>query len=221
MANKLDRDALKGPDEFTVAVRRVLAWASVHRRALTIAGAAVGTILLVGSIASWNRARGRQQAGEQFRRAHAAYQAERWSDAAREFEDLAHDHPATSFGRFAVLYEGHALRAAGESEPAATAYEAFLARDDVGPEYQQLALLSLGQLREDAGRKEDAAGFYERAADVGGPYELEARMALARLQLALGRREDAKATYERILPEAAGDAKALVEARLAALRSAP
>ena len=47
-----------------------------------------------------------------------------------------------------------------------------------------------------------------------------AEIALARLQLDLGRRAAAKATYERILPDASGDVKALVEARLAALRDA-
>jgi len=219
MADKLDRHALKGPDEFTVLVRRVVAWANANRRLLVVAGSVVGVVAFAAAVATWNAARSSRQAAEQFRRAHGAFQAERFTDAARSFEDLERDYPETAFGRFAILYRAHALRAAGQLEDAAAAYEKFLESGDVGPEYGQLALFALGQLREDAARTTDAIDLYEKAAALPGPYTLEAEVATARLQFGLGNRTDAQATYERILPDASGEMKALVEARLAALRS--
>lgn len=221
MAEKLDRDALKGPDEFTVAVGRLVAWARANRRSLTVGAAVLATIVVVGSLLAWNRARQTQQAAEQFRQAHAAFRDQRWGDASQAFEDLARIYPSTSFGRFALLYHGHALRAQGARDAAALAYQEFLATGDPAPEFRQQALVALGQIREDAGDRDSAVGLYEQAAAIEGPYRLEAEMASARLQLDLGRREEAKATYERILPEASGDVKALVEARLAALRTNP
>lgn len=220
MADKLDRDALKGPDEFTLFVRRIVAWGAAHRRTLIAFAAVLGAVLVVGSVSAWNRARTHQQAAEQFRIAHGAFRGERFADAARAFEDLGRDYAGTTFARFAPLYQGHALRAAGDSEGAAGAYEAYVASSPRAPEFEQQALLALGQIREDADRTEDAATLYERAAKLSGPYTIDAEIALARLQLDLGRRADAKATYERILPDASGDVKALVEARLAALRDA-
>jgi tetratricopeptide (TPR) repeat protein len=217
MAEKLDRDALKGPDEFTLAVRWVVERARTHRRSLTVGITVVATVVIVGSIVTWNRARQTQQAAEQFRQAHAAFREARWGDASQAFEDVARDYSSTPFGRFAMLYQGHALRAEGARDAAALAYEAFLASGELAPEFRQQALVALGQIREDAGQRETAVDFYERAAGIAGPYRLEAEMASARLQLDLGRRDDARATYERILPDASGDVRALVEARLAAL----
>jgi len=221
MSNKLDRDALKGPDEFTLVVRRVLSWSKAHQRILVAGAAALAVIVVVASVTTWNRSRARREAADEFRRAHAAYVAGRFTDAARAFDDLQRDHPSTAFGRFAALYHAHALRAAGKAAAAAQAYDSFLAADDTPPEYEQLALLSLGQLREDAGKAADAVELYQRASGLDGPYSLDAEISTARLQLGLGRRDDAKTTYERILPEASGDMKALVEARLASLRAAP
>jgi predicted negative regulator of RcsB-dependent stress response len=221
MSSKAERDALKGPDEFTLIVRRILSWSKAHQRILIAGGTVLAVIVVVASVATWNRSRAQREAADEFRRAHAAYVAGRFTDAARAFDDLQRDYPSTAFGRFAILYQAHALRAAGKAAAAAQAYDSFLTTDKTPPEYEQLALLSLGQLREDAGKSADAVDLYQRASSLDGPYSLDAELSMARLQLGLGRKADAKATYERILPDASGDMKALVEARLAALNVAP
>lgn len=218
MTEKLDRHTLKGPDEFTIAVRRVTTWAAAHRRWLTAGGVAVVLVLAIGSVVSWNRARSQQQAVEQFRRAHAAFQAQRWADAARDFGDLVRDHGGSSFGRVAILYQAHALRAADDAAAATAAYERFLATRGLAPEYRQQALLALAQIREDAGSAADALDAYQQATALEGPYTLDAEFGAARLQAQLGHRAEAAETYERILPQASADLKPLVEARLAAIR---
>lgn len=214
----MDRDTLKGPDRFTVAVRNTVLWARSNQRTLVFGAAALVVLLLAISITTWNAARRNQQAAEHFRRAYTTFRAEGWRDAASLFDDLSRDYPSTAFGHFALLYRGHSLRADDHADDAIRAYEAFLASGYPRPEYRQQAMVALGQLHEDAGRRDDALSAYEQAAALDGPYRIDAEVALGRLQLEMGRRADAKATYERILASGSGELKALAENRLAGLR---
>jgi len=217
MTNKIDRDALKEPDEFVRTVSRGAEWAKRNQRTLILGLAVLVVVLLAGSVTAWNRTRRNLQAVEQFRHAQAAFKAQSWANAADEFALLAREYPRTGFGRIAGLYVGHARRAAGDSAGAAEAYEAFLATAPKSSEAAQLATLALAQLREDAQEPEAALDLYAQPGTLAGPYRIEAGISKARIEAGLGKADAAKQTYEEILPDASGAARQLVESELAML----
>lgn len=214
---KIDRKALKQPDEFQTLTTQAAAWAEQHQT--TLIAVAIGLVVLAlaaGGIGWW-RARQAEAASIRFRAAHQAFEASRWTEAADGFASVRADYASTAYGRLAPLYRGHALARAGDAAGAATAYGEYLA---AGPETEYLrqeALASLGRAREATGDAAGAREAFDEAAGMPGPFRVEARLGQARLAEAAGDAERARQIYGEMLAEApAGPLRTFLEAKVPA-----
>lgn len=215
---KLDRKALREPDEFHLLGARATEWVVRHRRVLYAGGAVALAIVLVVLGASWSRARQRAAAGIRFSAAHAEFLGGRYAEAAAAFESLHRDYRRTPFGRLALLYRGHALARDDHHDAATAAYEAFLAGGADAEYLRQEALLGLARTRLAAGDATGARSAFAQAAEIPGPFRTEARLALARLAESDGDGQAARDLYAAVLGELPADStlRAFLEARLAA-----
>ncbi|HEU4382389.1 MAG TPA: transglycosylase SLT domain-containing protein [Anaeromyxobacteraceae bacterium] len=123
--------------------------------------------------------------------AQAAFEAERWEEAARAL--AAADRPA------ARLLRGMALASAHRGEEAAAALSGVA---EALPEVADRVSFSTGLALEDAGRRAEAAQAYGRVAP-GSLVHAEALLARARLELAAGREAAALEALRPALSEAA------------------
>ncbi|MCW5891809.1 MAG: tetratricopeptide repeat protein [bacterium] len=211
---KIDRKALRQPDEFQTLTTQAAAWAQEHQTTLVAVGVALVVLALAAGGIGWWRGRQAEAASIRFRSAHQAFEASRWAEAAEGFASVRADYGSTPYGRLASLYRGHALARAGDAAGAATAYGEYLA---AGPETEYLrqeALASLGRAREASGDAAAARDAFDQAAAMPGPFRVEARLGQARLAEAAGDTERVRTIYGEMLAEApAGPLRAFLEAK--------
>lgn len=211
---KIDRKALKQPDEFQTVTTQLADWAAQHQTLLVAVGAGLVVVALTAGGVGWWRGRQAEAASVRFRSAHSAFEAARYADAAEAFAGLHADYGSTPYGRLATLYRGHALSRQGDAPGAATAYGEYLA---AGPETEYLrqeALTGLGRAREAGGDAEAARESYDQAAAMPGPFRTEARLGLARLAEAAGDTARARTIYGELLADTpAGPLRAFLEAK--------
>jgi tetratricopeptide (TPR) repeat protein len=214
---KLNRKALREPDEFQTLTSQVAAWAQANRTALVAVAAAAVVIAAVGAGVSWYRARQAAAAAVRFQSAHDEFQASRWEEAGEAFAGLGRDYPGTGYGRLAALYQGHALLRKPDPAAAAAAYGGFLAASPPTDYLRQEALMGLGAAREASADAPGARDAYEQAATIEGPFRSDARLSLARLYEAGGQPDRAKELYLAVLKESpSGFARTVLEAKIPA-----
>jgi len=214
---KLNRKALREPDEFQTLTGQVGAWAQANATLLVGIAAAVLDVAAVAGGVSWYRARRADAAAAQFRTADAQFQGGHFAEAADAFTTLGRDYGGTQYGRLASLYEGHALARKPDPSGAAAAYSAYLASSPETEYLRQEALQGLGQAREAGGDAKGAQEAYEQAAAIDGPFQTDARVAVARLYEAAGQSDKAREVYLAILKDSpTGSVRALLEAKIPA-----
>jgi tetratricopeptide (TPR) repeat protein len=214
---KINRKALREPDEFQTLTGQVGEWAQTHRNLLAGVGAAVLALGTVALGVGWYRARESAAAGARFQSALNDFEAARFAPAVEEFTGLGRDYPGTSFGRLATLYRGHALARQGDAAGAATAYTEYLASSPPTEYLRQEALNGLGSAREASGDKAGALDAYGQAAAIDGPFRMQAQLAMARLQELAGQPDKAREIYLAILKESPGGyVRALLETKIPA-----
>jgi hypothetical protein len=214
---KLNRKALREPDEFQTLTSQVAAWAEANRTALVAVAAAAVVIAAVGAGVSWYRARQAAAAAVRFQSAHDEFRASRWAEAAEAFAGLGRDYPGTGYGRLAALYQGHALLRKPDPAAAAAAYGDFLAASPPTDYLRQEALMGLGPAREASADAPGAREAYEQAAAIDGPFRSDARLSLARLYEAGGQPDKAKELYLAVLKDSpSGFARTVLEAKIPA-----
>jgi predicted negative regulator of RcsB-dependent stress response len=214
---KLDRKALREPDEFQTLTGQVAAWAETNRTALIAVGIAAVAIAAVGAGVSWYRGRQATAAAVRFQSAHDDFQGSRWTEAADAFAGLGRDYGGTSYGRLATLYEGHALLRKPDPAAAATAYGEYLAASPPTEYLRQEALVGLGRALEANNDATGAQGAYAQAAEIAGPFKADAQLSLARLYEAGGQPDKARELYQTLEKDSpSGFVRSMVEAKVPA-----
>jgi hypothetical protein len=214
---KLDRKALREPDEFQTVTNQLAGWAQANRTALAAVVVAAVVIAAVAAAVSWYRGRQEAAAAVRFQSAHDHFQASRWAEAAEAFASLGRDYPGTGYGRLAALYQGHALSRKPDPAAAATAYGEFLAASPPRDYLRQEALVGLAAAREASGDAAGARDANEQAAAIDGPFRSDARLSLARLYEAGGQPDKAKDLYLAVLKDSpSGFARTVLEAKIPA-----
>src|SRR5262245_46135571 len=214
---KLDRKALREPDEFQTLTRQVGKWAEANRSALVAVVAGALALAGVAAGVSWYRASQSAAAGARSDAAHDDCLARRWAEAPDAFAGPARAYPGTPYGRLASLYEGHALSRKPDPADAATAYGEFLAASPPTDYLRQEALVGLARAREASGDAAGALEANEQAAAIDGPFRSEARLSLARLYEAGGQADKAKELYLAVLKDSpSGFARTVLESKIPA-----
>jgi TolA-binding protein len=211
---KINRKALRQPDEFQALSAQAAAWAVANQRLLIGIGIAFLVIAIVAVVVGRFRAAQAAAAATEFRIAHTSFAGSRYAEAAEGFGTLAATYPSTPFGRLAVLYRAHALARKGDPQGAAVAYQEYLASAD-GEYLRQEALVGLGHAQEASGDAAGARATYAQAGDLAGPFRTDALLSTARLADAQGDGAAARAIYERLARESPdGDLKTFLEAKV-------
>lgn len=214
---KLNRKALREPDEFQTLTGQVAAWAQENTALLVGIAAAVLAVSAVAGGVSWYRTRRADAAAVRFQVGDDQLRAGKYAEAGDTFATLGRDYPGTPYGRLAALYEGHALARKPDPSGAATAYSEYLAGTPETEYLRQEALQDLGQAREAAGDAKGAQEAYEQAAAIDGPFRTDARIAVARLYEAAGQTDKARDVYLAMLKESpTGPVRTLLEAKIPA-----
>ncbi len=212
---KLDRKALREPDEFQTITNQVAAWAQANRTAIVAVVTAAIAIAAVAAAVSFYRGRQETAAAIRFQSAHDEFQAGKWAEAAESFAGLRRDYPGTAYGRLAALYEGHALSRKPDAAAAITAYGEFLAGSPETEYLRQEALVGLAAAREASGDADAAREAYEQAAAIEGPFRSDARLSLARLYESSGQADKAREVYLAVLKDSpTGTARTVLEAKI-------
>lgn len=195
---KIDRKALRQPDEFQTLSTQTAEWVRAHQPiAYGVLGVVVVLMLvvvLVGRIRSSHS----EAAALDFRAAHALFDAGKYGDAAKAFAGLSDTYAGTPFGRLAALYRGHALVRQGDATGAVTAYQGFLAGGVASDDLRQEGLMGLAYAREKSGDVAGALETYTQAGEIAGPFRSQAQLAAARIDESQGRTEQARAIYEQL-----------------------
>ena len=195
---KIDRKALRQPDEFQTLSTQAAEWVRTHQPiAYGVLGAAVALMLIVVLVGRV-RTSHVQAAALDFRAAHALFDAGKYADAARSFAGLSDAYTGTPFGRLATLYRGHALIRQDDAAGAVTAYQSFLAGGVASDDLRQEGLMGLAFAREKSGDVAGALQTYTQAGEIAGPFRTQAQLAAARIDEAQGRAEQARAIYEQL-----------------------
>ena len=201
---KINRKALREPDEFQTLTQQAGEWAQGHRNLLLGVGAAVLGIAAVALAISWYRSHQAAAAGAEFQAALNEFEAARFAPALEEFTTVGRDYPGTPFGRLSTLYRAHVLARQGDAAGAATAYTEYLASSPATEYLRQEALTGLGAAKEAAGDKAGALDTYGEAASIDGPFRIQAQLATARLHELAGEPDKAHEVYLAILKESPG-----------------
>ena len=201
---KINRKALREPDEFQTLTQQAGEWAQGHRNLLMGIGAAVLGVAAVALGIGWYRSHQSAAAGAQFQAALNDFEGARFARALEEFTAVGRDYPGTSFGRLSTLYRGHALANQGDATGAATAYTEYLASSPTTEYLRQEALTGLAAAKEAAGDKAGALDAYGQAASIDGPFRMQAQLATARLHELAGEPDKAREVYLAILKESPG-----------------
>ncbi len=212
---RIDRKALRAPDEFHTLGAKGLDWARANQTLLTAIGAGAVGIAILALGFGWYRARQAEAAAVRFQAAHTEFAGAKFTEAAESFAGLGRDYGSTPFGRLAGLYRAHALSRQGSAGPAATAYSEYLATSPPADYLRQEALVGLGRSREAAGEGVAAMEAYTEAAAIDGPLRTDARLALARMKEAAGQTSEAQEIYVALLKEEPdGSLRTLLEAKV-------
>ena len=156
---KINRKALRQPDEFQTLTGQAMDWASAHQMLLA---AIAGTVLVIaGAMFAVNRYRMAQNdaAAAQFRSAHETFAAGKFDEAGEACAAIVFEHGGTPFGQLAALYRAHTLARKNDASAAATAYGEYLATSPTGY-LRQEALVGLGRAKEAGGDKNAALDVY-------------------------------------------------------------
>jgi len=143
------------------------------------------------------------------------------------YRRLAENYPERPKAREAVLAEGDMLRRNGRPAEAREAYQRVLERREWRGEAWAEATFKIGLCFRDEGALGQAQGFFERAyLAYGGiaPWGPRAYLESGKVLEKRGEIESARRTYERFLERhagAAGEVRAAIEERLAALPPPP
>ena len=201
------KELLKEPDEFLTLSRRMLQYATAHRKAIAIAAAAFFGVLVVFAGFRYYTMRAEDRAFGLLDQAVAAF------DAAAEQSDPAAGQRAAeeAFTRLFDRYEGKAAAAvgrvvyadicyrAGAPKKAIEMYTEALNAFETDPALLSLIYNGLGSAWEAAGDLEKAAENFRRVAEgAEAVFKDDAMFQLARIYERMGRTAQGAKLYEQI-----------------------
>jgi predicted negative regulator of RcsB-dependent stress response len=212
---KISRKELRQPDWFQVASENSLDYFKHHKNVVfaTLAGVVVVAAIVWG----WQIFKERQNtaASEEFSKAIALYQSEKYRDAIPAFENVK----GYRWSRYAVLghlYLANSYLATSESDKAVSEAQRTLAATRPGSFYRQIALVTLATAEEQKKDCKNAVQHYSEAQNISGALQGRAMLGKARCAEQLGDTPTAIAAYRDYLKETPGSPWAVKLAELEA-----
>ncbi len=192
--NKIDRRALKKPDQFQVFVLGL--FDKLRANATPIVGAVVAALVIaVGIVAFIQFGEGKAEEAQyrfgslqqKVTEARAMDSSEARSEAlrevARDLQTFYSEYEGTDAGRNALFTIGQVHFSLGNHESAANAFEQAAKRTGKLPNFQAMAFVEAGKSWEALGQYDKAIEFYQKAGAIeGNPYAQVVENDIARLK---------------------------------------
>ena len=198
---KLSRKELRQPDWFQVTSENALDYFNEHKHLVFTAVACL--LVVAGIIWGWQIFKGRQNeaASEEFSRALALYQAEKYPEAVPGFQTVT----GYRWSRYAVLghlYLANSYLAMNDPAKAVNEAQRTLAGTRPNGFYRQIALVTLATAEELTKDCKTAVQHYTDAQAIPGALQGRAILGKARCAEQLGDTATAIASYKDFLKEA-------------------
>lgn len=200
---KLSRKELRQPDWFQIASENSLEHFKHHKN--LVFAAAAGLVIIAAIVWGWQIFKERQNtaASEEFGKAMALYQSEKYREAIPAFESVK----GYRWSRYAVLghlYLANSYLATNDTDKAVSEAQRTLAATRPGSFYRQIALVTLAAAEEQKKDCKSAAQHYSEAQNISGALQGRAVLGKARCAEQLGDTATAIAAYKDYLKETPG-----------------
>lgn len=219
-SKRITRKQLRQPDWFQVSSDNALEYFK-HHKALVIA--LLAAVVLFGMLIwGWQIFKERQNvaASQEFTKAMALYQGEKYKDAITAFENVK----GYRWSRYAVLahlYLANSYLATNDTDKAINEAQRSLVATRPDSFYRQIALVTLAAAEEQKKDCKTAVQHYSEAQSISGALQSRAMLGKARCAEQLGDSATAIAAYKDYLKENPGSPLAVKLAELEAKSAAP
>ena len=205
---KLSRKALRQPDWFQITSENSLEYFNRHKA--VVLAAAAGVLVIAAVVWGWQIFKERQNiaASEEFGRAMALYQGEKYREAIPAFETVT----GYRWSRYAVLghlYLANSYLAMNETDKAINEAQRTLAGTRPSSFYRQIALVTLAAAEEQKNDCKGAVQHYSEAQTIPGPLQGRAMLGKARCAEQSGDTATAITAYKEYLKDNPGSALAV------------
>ena len=212
---KLSRKALRQPDWFQVTSENALDYFDRHKG--LVSAVVAGALVIAAIVWGWQIFKERQTiaASEEFSKAMALYQSEKFKEAIPAFETVT----SYRWSRFAVLghlYLANSYLALNETDKAVNEAQRTLAGTRPNSFYRQIALVTLAAAEEQKKDCKAAEQHYGEAQNISGALQGRAMLGKARCAEQSGDTATAIAAYKDYVKENPGSPLAIKIAELEA-----
>ena len=216
---KLSRKELRQPDWFQVASENSLDYFNHHKN--VVFGVVAGVLVIAAIVWGWQIFKERQNiaASEEFGKAMALYQGEKYREAIPAFENVK-GYRWSRYAILAHLYLANTYLVMNESDKAVNEGQRSLAATRPNSFYRQIALVTLATAEEQKKDCKTAAQHYSEAQNISGALQARAMLGKARCADQLGDTATAIAAYKDYLKETPGSPWAVKVAELEAKSAA-
>ncbi|MDP7385259.1 MAG: tetratricopeptide repeat protein, partial [Nitrospinota bacterium] len=175
-AGKIDRRALRRPDEFITRSAKVIKYVQVNKKkVLLIVG---GVLVVFVAVFAYRMYQGGQEARASSLVSMAIEGFGKYPTNSAPFERIIHGYSGTRGARLAGLYLAHSLHRKGEAERAAKAYQK-LTEDSAAPELLRTeAILGRGYAFVTLKRCKEAESAFKQTPAKAGLAQQQAQLAI-------------------------------------------
>jgi len=200
---RITRKQLRQPDWFQTTSENALDYFNHHKN-LVFATLAVA-VVIAAIVWGWQLFKERQNvaASEEFSKAMALYQSERYREAIPAFETVK----SYRWSRYAVLahlYLANSYMEIKDTDKALSEAQRSLAATSPNSFYRQIALVTLGTAEEQKKQCKSALEHYAEAQNISGPLQTRAVLGRARCAEELGDLNAAIAAYKEYVKDNPG-----------------
>ena len=194
---------MRQPDWFQVTSENALEYFNHHKN--LVFAAAAGVLVIGAIIWGWHIFKERQNvaASQEFGKAMALYQGEKYPDAIAAFE-IVKGYRWSRYAVLAHLYLANSYLATNDLNKALSEAQRTLAATRPGSFYRQIALVTLATVEEQKNDCKTAVQHYSEAQNISGALQSRATLGKARCAEQTGDTQTAITAYKEYLKENAG-----------------
>jgi hypothetical protein len=216
---KISRKELRQPDWFQVASENALHYFNHHKNLVFAAAAAV--VVFAAILWGWQVFKDRQNlaASQEFSKAMALYQGEKYKEAIPAFEAVT-GYRWSRYSVLAHLYLANSYLATNDTEKSVSEAQRTVAATSPNSFYRQIALVALATAEEQKKQCQTAIQHYSEAQNISGALQSRAMLGKARCAEELGDTNTAIVAYKEFLKENPASPLAIKLAELEVKRDA-
>jgi predicted negative regulator of RcsB-dependent stress response len=202
-SRRISRKELRQPDWFQAATENALEYYATHKTLVFVAAGAL--VLILALILGWQAFKASQntKASQEFTKALALYQGEKYRDAIPAFERVK-SYRWSNYSVLAHLYLADSYIATHDLDKALSEAQRSLTATRPNTLYRQIALYTLASVEEQKKQCPAAIDHYDQALKIAQALQTGAALGKARCAEQIGDMKTAIAAYKEFLQENPG-----------------